>query len=112
MGLNNHYQKCNKISERKFRQILRYFAQNFTASDTAQLTGISVRSINSIFLKPRKRIAQECEKQSPLEGVIELDESHFGVDAAGVVEKIAHLVVVGATHHHGVDLERVEARVT
>ena len=78
MPLKNRYQKCSKISERKYRQILRYFAQDFTASDTAQLTGISVRSINSIFLKLRKRIAQECEKQSPFEGVIELDESYFG----------------------------------
>lgn len=78
MPLKNRYQKYSKISERKFRQILRYFAQDFTASDTAELTGISVRSINSIFLKLRKRIAQECEKQSPLKGVIELDESYFG----------------------------------
>ena len=78
MPLKNRYQKCSKISERKFRQILRYFAQDFTASDTAELTGISVRSINSIFLKLRKRIAQECEKQSPFQGVVELDESYFG----------------------------------
>ncbi len=78
MPLKNRYQKCSKISERKFRQILRYFAQDFTASDTAQLTGISIRSINSLFLKLRKRIAQECEKLSPFEGVIELDDSYFG----------------------------------
>lgn len=78
MPLKNRYQKYSKISERKFRQILRYFAQDFTASDTAELTGISVRSINPIFLKIRKRIVQECEKQSPFQGVIELDESYFG----------------------------------
>ena len=78
MPLKNRYQKCSKISERKFRQILRYFAQDFTASDAAQLTGISVRSINSIFLKLRKRIAQECENRSPVKGVVELDESYFG----------------------------------
>ena len=78
MPLKNRYQKFSKISERKFREILRYFAQDFTASDTAQLTSISVRSINTIFLKLRNRIAQECEKQTPFKGVVELDESYFG----------------------------------
>ncbi len=78
MPLKNRYQKYGKISERKFREILRYFAQDFTASDTAQLTLVSGRSINTIFLKLRKRIAQECAKQTPFKGVVELDESYFG----------------------------------
>ena len=78
MTLKNRCQKCSKISERKFREILRYFAQDFTASDTAKLSSISVRSVNTIFLKLRKRIAQECETQTPFEGVVELDESYFG----------------------------------
>ena len=78
MPFKNRFQKCSKISERKFREILRYFAQDFTASDTAQLTSISVRSVNTIFLKLRRRIVQECELQTPFKGVIELDESYFG----------------------------------
>ena len=78
MPLKNRYQKYGKISERKFREILRYFALDFTASDTAKLTHVSVRSINTIFLKLRKRIAQECEQQTPFKGVVELDESYFG----------------------------------
>ena len=51
---------------------------DFTAIDTAKLTGISVRSINPIFIKIRKIIAVECEKTSPFEGIVELDESYFG----------------------------------
>ena len=78
MPLNNRYQKFSKISERKFRVILQNFALDFTASDTARLTAISIRSVNTIFLKLRKRIAQECEKQAPFNGVIEIDESYFG----------------------------------
>jgi transposase len=62
MPLKNRYQKYSKISERKFRQILRYFAQDFTASDTADLISINVRSIHNLFLKLRKRIVQECGK--------------------------------------------------
>ena len=78
MPLKNRYQKFSKISERKFRLILQNFALDLTASDTARLTAISVRSVNTIFLKLRKRIAQECEKQTPFKGIIEIDESYFG----------------------------------
>ncbi len=48
MKLKNKYQKFSKITEPKCRQILQLFAFNLTASDTAKLTGISVRSINSL----------------------------------------------------------------
>lgn len=75
----NRYQKCSKISERKFRQILRYFAQDFTASYTIELTAIIVRSFNTIFLKLRKLIDQECEKQFFFQGVVEFDESYYGL---------------------------------
>ena len=78
MPLKNRYYKCSKISERKFRQIIRYFAQDLTASDTSRLTSISIRGINNIYLKLRKRIIQECEQQAPFNGVVEVDESYFG----------------------------------
>lgn len=49
-----------------------------TASDTAKLTGISVRSINSLYLKLRRRWA-ECERQeTSFCGIVESDESYFG----------------------------------
>ena len=51
---------------------------DFTATDTAELTNIAVRSINSIFIRIRHKIAQACEEISPFEGVVELDESYFG----------------------------------
>ena len=78
MKLKNKYQKFSKISEPQFRQILRLFALDLTASDTAGLTGISVRSINTPFLKLRRRLAVESEQQTPFDGVVELDESYFG----------------------------------
>ena len=51
---------------------------DFSASDTARLTGLSTRSTNSIYLKIRARIARYCEVQSPFSGEIEMDESYFG----------------------------------
>ena len=74
----NRYFKHSKISEAKFRQILRYFAMDLTASDCAELSGLSVRSVNSIYLRVRRRLAEHCELVSPLGGELEADESYFG----------------------------------
>lgn len=78
MKAKNRYYSRSRITEAKFRQIIRFFAMDFTASDTAKLTSISVRSINTIYIKLRKKIAIQCEEISPFNGVVELDESYFG----------------------------------
>jgi transposase-like protein len=67
-----------KISEAKFRQIMRYFAMDLTATDCAELSGVSVRSVNTIYLRVRRRLAEYCEQVSPLGGELEADESYFG----------------------------------
>lgn len=74
----NRYYKYSKISEARLRRLIRSFALDLTASDTARLTGISIRSVNDIYLKIRRRIAEYCEEQSPYLGEVELDESYFG----------------------------------
>jgi len=74
----NRYYKRSKITEAKFRQIVRHFCLDFTASDTAHLTGVSVRSVNEIFLKIRRRIWLALKADSPLSGAVEIDESYFG----------------------------------
>jgi transposase len=79
MKLLNRYYKRSKISERKFRQIVRYFAMDFTASDVAQLTGLTRKTVTTIFLRIRERIAAECERASPYADCeVEVDESYFG----------------------------------
>jgi transposase-like protein len=74
----NKYYRSAKISEAKFRQILRCFDEDLTASSTARLTGVSVRSVNSIFLKLRRRMAELCDAEPLLNGTVEVDESYFG----------------------------------
>ena len=74
----NRYFRRSKLSEAKVRQILRYFAMDLTATDCAELSGVSVRSINTIYLRLRRRMAEQCEKVSPLGGELEADESYFG----------------------------------
>lgn len=51
---------------------------DFTASDVAKLTGLTRKTVTSIFLRIRVRIAEECERQSPFGGEVEVDESYFG----------------------------------
>ena len=43
---------------------------DFTATDTAQLTDISIRSVNSNCPKARSCITQICEHESPMQGFI------------------------------------------
>lgn len=74
----NRYFRFSKLSERQFRSLVKCFALDLTATQTAAMTGISVRSVNVIFLRIRAKIAEACERESRLDGVIELDESYFG----------------------------------
>jgi len=75
----NRYYRCSKISERKFRQVVRFYALDLTASKTAQLTALTRKSVTSIFLKLRERITEECERASPFSACeVEVDESYFG----------------------------------
>lgn len=78
MPLLNHYYKCSKISTVKFRYLLRLFALDLTASDAARLTGLSVRSVNTIYLLIRHRLFELCPVPAELGGALELDESYFG----------------------------------
>ena len=74
----NRYYKCSKISEVKFRYLLRLFALDLTASDTARLTGLSVRAVNDIYLLLRHRLLAWSPVPAELDGAVELDESSFG----------------------------------
>jgi transposase len=78
MAIQNKYYRRSRISEAKFRQVIRCFALDLTATETAPLAGLSIRSVNAFFLRVRERLAQECERQSPFSGEVEIDESYFG----------------------------------
>ncbi len=74
----NRYYRRSRISEKKFREIIKYFALDLTANRTAVLTGLTHKSVNQIYLKIRHRLAQDCLRQSPFSGEVEVDESYFG----------------------------------
>ena len=76
--MKNKYCKRSKISEVKFREILKYFAMDFSVSQTADLTEISRRSISDVYQKLRNRIYEITRQEGKLEGEVEADESYFG----------------------------------
>lgn len=76
--MNNKYYKRSKITEAKFRYLMKCFAMDLTATETAQLSAISLRSVTTIFDKLRIKIAHWCLQETPFTGIIEVDESYFG----------------------------------
>jgi len=78
MQLANRYYKCSKLSEVKFRYLLRLFALDLTASDAARLTGLSVRALSAVYRHLRRRLQTWCPVPAELDGAVELDESSFG----------------------------------
>jgi len=77
--MNNKYFFRAKISEEKFRTVLRLFCLDMEAKKVAVFTDLNRGTINNIYNKLRERIAEICESESPfVNGEIELDESYFG----------------------------------
>jgi len=77
-SMKNKYIYRSRISQKKFREILKYFAEDIEATKIANLTGISRISINKILKNIRILMSKECENISKFSGEIEIDESYFG----------------------------------
>lgn len=78
MPTKNKYSNRSRISEAKFREIIRYFSLDLDAQKTALLTNLNRNTINRYFSFMRQRIAEKCEQDSPFLGEVEVDESYFG----------------------------------
>ncbi|MBL8638075.1 MAG: IS1595 family transposase [Alphaproteobacteria bacterium] len=79
--MKNRYKKVAHFSEAKFRRVLKCFALDLTASDTAIISGLSRNTINKIFVQIRQRLlalAHPQSKEPKIFGVFECDESYFG----------------------------------
>ena len=76
----NKYINSSKISEAKFREIVKYFVADLSATQIATLSGVSRSSINKYVMEIRHRIYDFCNSESPFIalGDVELDESYFG----------------------------------
>ena len=78
MAQKNRYLFRGRISERKFRDLLRIFALDITADRAAALTGLSHNTTAAIYTLLRLRMAELAIVDCPFHGEIEVDESYFG----------------------------------
>ena len=78
MVQKNKYAYRSRISEAKIREVVRYFAADLTALQTAELSGLNRNTVNRLYRALRERIYQACEQQRAFFGVVEVDESWFG----------------------------------
>lgn len=77
--MKNKYVYRSRISEAKFRQILKLFCIDIEANKISLIVGVSRPTINKLLDKIRERIAEYCDTYSPLGiGEFEFDESYFG----------------------------------
>lgn len=77
-GAKNKYVINSHLSERKFRELPRLFCTDVTALSAASLTGLNRNTVNRYYGLLRVGIAEICEADSPFDGEVEADESHFG----------------------------------
>jgi transposase len=78
MTMKNRYANRSKISEAKFRELVRLFSLNLEATQIAELTTLNRNTVNRFLRAIRERLAEFCEQRSPLSGEVEVDESFFG----------------------------------
>ena len=76
--MKNRYSKNAKISEAKIREVVRLFSVDLNALQIAAVAGVNRNTVNRILAHLRKCIASFCEQESPIQGIVELDESYFG----------------------------------
>jgi len=89
----NPYFPSSKLPEGLFSEIIDCFAADLTATRTSAITGVSVRSVNPVFLRIRQRLAESCESPSPWRG-----EPAEGAPDAGRRVVLGLLEQEGAVH--------------
>lgn len=55
----------SKISEAKFRELVRYLAADLDASQITLLSGLNRNTVNRYLKAIRERIAEHCELEYP-----------------------------------------------
>lgn len=77
LSMKNKYIVRSRISQKKFREILKYFTEDIEATKIANLTGISRIPINKILKNIRILMSQECEKISKFSGEISSSQTRL-----------------------------------
>ena len=77
MKPKNKYYNRSRISEAKFREVIKFFSADLTAEKIAEFTKLNRNTINKILKLLRERIVEELDNETKEKWVFELDESYF-----------------------------------
>ncbi len=77
LSMKNKYIVRSRISEKKFREILKYFTEDIETTKIANLTRIFRISINKILKNIRILMASECKKISKFSGEISSSQARL-----------------------------------
>lgn len=83
--MKNRYLKGAHLSERKVRELIKLFSEDLTATQIANITGISRITVNAYFKLIRTHIAKFCEERNPFQftnGSVTYHASENGVVAS------------------------------
>ena len=70
--------KNSKLTNRVLGRLIDFFVLEVPARKAAMSLRLNRHSAERVYHLIRLRLAAECEKQSPFEGEVEVDESYFG----------------------------------
>ena len=77
LSMKNKYIIRSRISEKEFREILKYFAEDIKASKISNLTKISEATLCKIFREIRILMSKEYEKISKFSGEISSSQARL-----------------------------------
>lgn len=77
--MRNKYVNRAKISEAKFRELIRFFSLDLTAIQIAELTGLNRNTVNRYLTEIRRKISRYCKITSPitLSDIPETDQDDY-----------------------------------
>ena len=78
--MKNKYARRSKISEAKFRELVKYFALDLTATQSSELSGLNINTVDRFYQAFRQRLCDVAVESSPIPETVdvEVDESYFG----------------------------------
>lgn len=82
----NKYVRRAKISEYKFRKMVKYFAEDLSATQISLLTAINRNTVNRYLNEIRARIVEFCEQYAPFAEEL-AEERALGIEEEVVTEK-------------------------
>jgi len=101
--MKNKYVKRSRISETKFREIVKLFSLDLEAEQTAQIVNLSRNIINKYYKAFRQRIVELCKENSPFTGEIEVDESYFGANISIKITREMLIKIISPLHKHSLE---------